>query len=106
MARAGRRGNFPEASGRGTGGTRPLHRVRHVPGAGPSGNVRARFGAAGGGDAAGSGMAATRWRLHSALPYVRQHTATGPTGKYDAAFGIGLTGEQLSTVPPINTDSV
>src|SRR5436309_13811454 len=102
MARAGRRGNFPEASGRGTGGTRPLHRVRHVPGAGPAGNVRARFGAEGDGDAAGAGMVATRWRLHSALPYVRHHRARSPTGNYDAAFAIVLTGAHPATVPHIN----
>src|SRR5437667_10515588 len=86
MARAGRRGNFPEASGRGTGGTRPLHRVRHVPGAGPAGNVRARFGAEGGGDAAGSGMVATTWRLHSALPYLRDHRTAGGASEYDASI--------------------
>src|SRR6266568_2566736 len=88
MARAGRRGDFPEAPGRRARGARPLHRVRHVPSPGPAGNVRARFGAEGGGDAAGSGMVATRWWLHSALPDLRDHRAAGPTGKYAAAFGM------------------
>src|SRR5260370_7489524 len=90
MGGGGGGGSVAEGAGWGGRGARRLHRGRHVAGAGPAGNVRARFGAEGGGDAAGSGMVATRWWLHSALPDLRDHRAAGGAGEYDEEIRLDI----------------